>query len=68
MITRHVWQSYIDTVEEIRHTEKGKTEYKKRSQTVERRFEMRKSKDGLRWTRHRGIKKCSETPRLFVHA
>lgn len=57
VITRHVWQSYIDTVEEIRHTEKGKTEYKKRSQTVERRFGDAKEQHGLRWTRHRGIKK-----------
>lgn len=57
VITRHIWQNYLETVEDIRHTEIGRIEYKKRSQTIERRFRDAKEQHGLRWTRHRGIKK-----------
>lgn len=58
-IQRHIWQPYLDTVEEIRHTDEGRQGYKLRSQTIERRFGDAKEQHGMRWTRHRGIKKVS---------
>lgn len=58
-IQRHIWQEYLEDVEEIRHTEEGRMGYKLRSQTIERRFGDAKEQHGMRWTKFRGLKKVS---------
>jgi transcription elongation factor Elf1 len=57
VITRHVWQGYLDEVEENRYTYKGKELYGRRKETIERVFVDGKEKHGLRFTRHNGLAK-----------
>ncbi|PJZ00742.1 IS5/IS1182 family transposase [Bacillus vallismortis] len=59
MIHRHVWQNYIEEVDHLRHTERNKTLYAKRKETIERVFADAKEKHGMRWTTLRGLKKVS---------
>jgi transposase len=57
VITRHVWEEYLEKVEDNRHTPKGREIYGLRSQTIERVFADAKEKHGLRYTRYKGIAK-----------
>lgn len=57
VITRHLWQGYLDKVEENRYTYKGKALYARRKETIERVFADAKEKHGLRFTRHNGLAK-----------
>ena len=57
VITRHVWESYIEQVEDIRHTVGIKEIYKLRSETIERVFADAKEKHGMRYTQYRGLAK-----------
>lgn len=54
-VIRHVWQDYLDEVEQIRHTDGMKGLYKKRSQTIERVFADAKELHQMRYTRYRGL-------------
>lgn len=57
VVTRHVWERYMEMVEDIRHTRGIKDIYSLRSQTIERVFADAKEKHGMRYTQYRGIKK-----------
>jgi hypothetical protein len=57
VVSRHVWEKYIEIAEDIRHTSEGKTLYKKRSETIERVFADAKEKHGMRYTLYRGLGK-----------
>lgn len=57
VVTRHVWEEYIELAEDIRHTEEGKALYKKRGETIERVFADAKEKHGMRYTLYRGLGK-----------
>ncbi len=57
IITRHIWEGYIEHVEDNRYTRKGKRLYEKRKETIERVFADAKEKHGLRFTRHNGLAK-----------
>lgn len=57
VITRHLWQGYLDEVEENRYTYTGKELYARRKETIERAFADAKEKHGLRFTRHNGLAK-----------
>ena len=59
-VQRHLWQSYMDEVEMIRHTSYHSLYYPKRKQTIERIFGDGKEKHGLRYTRYKGIKKVQD--------
>ncbi|WP_445001601.1 IS1182 family transposase [Exiguobacterium alkaliphilum] len=59
IIERHLWQPYMDEVEDLRHTELNRNIYDRRKQTVERVFADAKEKHGMRWTRYRGLEKVS---------
>ncbi|WP_317077662.1 transposase, partial [Clostridium neonatale] len=56
-ICRHVWEEYMEQVEDIRHIKGMKEIYMLRSQTIERVFADAKEKHGMRYTQYRGIKK-----------
>ena len=51
----HIWQRYLDAVEEIRKTEDGKEIYSRRKETIERVFADAKEKHAMRYTHHRGL-------------
>ena len=55
VVTRHVWENYIEDAEDVRHSDKGKEIYKLRKETIERVFADAKVKHGLRYTQYRGL-------------
>ncbi|HZK21090.1 MAG TPA: IS1182 family transposase [Oscillospiraceae bacterium] len=55
VVTRHVWESYMELAEDFRHTTKGKEIYKRRKETIERVFADSKVNHGLRYTQYRGL-------------
>ena len=55
LLTRHIWQPYLDAVECIRKTEDAKCIYAMRQQTIERVFADAKEKHAMRYTHHRGL-------------
>ena len=59
MITRHIWESYYEEAEHIRHTDYGKELYRKRSETIERVFADAKEKHFMRYTHLRGNRKLT---------
>jgi len=67
VVTRHVWEEYIEQVEDIRHTKGNKEIYSKRSQTIEQVFADAKELRGMRYTQYRGLVKIKmEVNLLFV--
>lgn len=57
IITRHIWEKYIEEVEDIRHREGSSVLYSLRSQTIERVFADAKELHGMRYTQYRGLAK-----------
>lgn len=57
VVIRHVWEDYIERVEDIRHTVGNKEIYRLRSQTIERVFADAKELHGMRYTQYRGLSK-----------
>ena len=58
-VTRHVWEAYMEQVEDYRHTPWVKELYDKRKQRIERVFADAKVKHGLRFTQLRGLAKVT---------
>ena len=58
-VTRHVWEDYIEKVEDYRHTPRVKNLYDKRKEKIERVFADAKVKHGLRFTQLRGLAKVT---------
>lgn len=65
LVTRHVWEHYLEEAEHIRHTDIGKALYSKRSETIERVFADAKEKHGMRYTNLRGLKKVTASINLI---
>ena len=67
LVTRHVWEEYIEQVEEIRHTLGTKEIYERRKETIERVFADAKELHGMRYAKHRGLGRVKmELNLLFV--
>lgn len=56
-IQRHLWEKYIEEVEDLRYTDEWKEIYPQRKQTIERVFADWKERFGMRFTRLNGLKK-----------
>lgn len=54
MVTRHVWEEYMETCEDIRHTIGMKVLYSHRKETIERIFGTAKENHGFRYTQMYG--------------
>lgn len=50
VVTRHIWDDYIEKCEDIRHTTGNKGLYEKRKETIERLFGTAKEHHGFRYT------------------
>ena len=50
VVTRHVWEDYMEICEDIRYTIGNKEIYDLRKETVERVFGTAKEQHGLRYT------------------
>jgi len=59
VVTRHIWQEYVEEADHLRHRFDVKQIYAKRKETIERVFADAKEKHGMRWTTLRGLKKLS---------
>jgi hypothetical protein len=59
VVTRHIWQEYVEEADHLRHKPEVKQIYAKRKETIERVFADAKEKHGMRWTTLRGLKKLS---------
>ena len=63
-VTKHIWNDYLEIVEDIRHTPKYKKLYEKRKETIERVFADAKEKYGMRYTLFRGLAQVTNWVRL----
>lgn len=59
VVTRHVWEPFMEEANHLRHRLDVKSIYSKRKETIERVFADAKEKHGMRWTTLRGLKKLS---------
>ena len=57
LVTRHVWEDYMELAEDYRYTPEYKKIYERRTETIERVFADAKEKHGMRYTRLRGLQK-----------
>ena len=64
LLTRHIWQEYLDIVEQLRKTDRGKELYAMRKETIERVFADAKEKHAMRYTHHRGLARVTRWVRL----
>ena len=62
--TTHIWQEYLDLVEQIRKTDRAKGIYAQRKETIERVFADAKEKHAMRYTHHRGLAAVTRWVRL----
>ena len=53
--TTHIWQEYLDLVEQIRKTDRAKEIYAQRKEAIERVFADAKERHAMRYTHHRGL-------------
>lgn len=61
IVTRHIWDSYLDQAEDFRHSVKGRSTYSMRGQTIERVFADAKEKHAMRFTLHRGLERVKKS-------
>lgn len=64
ILTTHIWQEYLDLMEQLRKTERGKDLYARRKETIERVFADAKEKYAMRYTHHRGLARVTNWVRL----
>ncbi len=64
VVTRHIWEEYVEYAEDIRHSNIGKATYSMRSQTIERVFADAKEKHVMRYTPYRGLNQVTNWVRL----
>jgi transposase len=57
VVTRHVWEEYMERAEDVRHSPQGKETYALRKETIERIFADAKEKHAMRYTHYRGLAK-----------
>lgn len=54
IVTRHIWENYIEFCEDLRHKKGNKKLYDKRKETIERLFGTAKEHHGFRYTQLKG--------------
>ena len=57
VVTRHIWEPYMEAAEDYRYTPQYKAIYGLRKETIERVFGDAKEKHGMRYTQLRGLLK-----------
>ena len=64
VLQTHIWQEYLDIVEQVRLNPLGKALYAKRKETIERVFADAKEKHAMRYTHHRSLARVERWVRL----
>lgn len=57
VVTRHIWENYLEEAEHLRHERYVQSVYKRRKETIERVFADAKEKHGMRFTHLRSLAK-----------
>ena len=60
----HIWQEYLDLVEQIRKTDRAKEIYAQRKETIERVFVDAKERHAMRYTQYRGLAQVTNWVKL----
>lgn len=68
VVTKHIWEPFMDAAEDFRYSPAGKRSYGLRSQTIERVFADAKEKHGMRYTLLRGLDRVRNSIRLTFAA
>lgn len=68
VVTRHVWQDYLEEAEELRYLTGVKEIYSKRKETIERVFGLSKEVFGFRYTMLKGKRSMEITAALTYAA
>ena len=55
VVTRHIWESWVEMAEDFRHTPEGRASYQRRKETIERVFADAKEKHAMRYTHIRSL-------------
>ncbi|MEA4926153.1 MAG: transposase, partial [Syntrophomonadaceae bacterium] len=55
VVTKHIWENYIDQAEDFRHSSSGQASYHLRGQTIERVFADANEKYAMRYTLFKGL-------------
>jgi transposase len=55
VVTKHIWENYIEQAEDFRHSTAGRESYSLRGQTIERVFADAKEKYAMRYTLFKGL-------------
>jgi hypothetical protein len=55
VVTRHVWENWVEMADHFRYTPEGKASYERRKETIERVFADAKEKHAMRYTHERGL-------------
>ena len=55
VVTRHVWDDWVELANDFRYTPEGKASYERRKETIERVFADAKEKHAMRYTHIRGL-------------
>lgn len=63
-VIKHIWQDYLEKVEDIRYTPEFKALYERRKETIERVFADAKEKYSMRYTLYRGLSQVTNWVRL----
>lgn len=64
MVTKHIWENYIELAEDFRHTPAGRESYSLRGQTIERIFADAKEKYAMRYTLFKDLARVRNWVRL----
>lgn len=64
VVKRHIWEDYMEIVEDYRHTPEYKELYTHRKETIERVFADAKEKHGMRYTLYRSLAQVTKWVRL----
>lgn len=64
VVTKHIWDRYVDAAEDFRHSPAGRASYGLRSQTIERVFADAKEKHSMRYTLLKGLERVRNWVRL----
>ena len=65
VVTRHVWEKYLEEADHYRHVPEVKQIYQQRKETIERVFADAKEKHGMRYTHLRGLTKLKREVTLI---
>ncbi|HWP51024.1 MAG TPA: sodium/glutamate symporter [Clostridia bacterium] len=64
VLSRHIWQGYLELAEQLRKPEWAREIYAMRKQTIERVFGDPKEKHAMRYTQHRSLARVTQWVRL----